>query len=200
MSDYWPESDAQSDDPLPLFGLPQNPDQTAGFDSPSGGRESRAAEVLNALASGPKTTHDLLQVSSHRFAVDIQKLRESGYKIISSPAGKGCWLYELQGTTKMKRLKKGMQEAYYKCQHWKELSAKRREYDDYQCVMCHCESSLNVHHWDYSLFNESLHHIMTLCVDCHAWIHGRVKISFPKSVDEDIWERLNSLVGKEGQS
>lgn len=158
-------------------------------------RDCRKAAVLAALRQGPMTTSEMLEVSSHRFATDLDNLRKDGWVIKSSPAGKGVWCYELKGYQPKVRLKKGMQDAYYASFHWRAIRQRRLEFDKRQCCQCGATGSLEVHHWRYELFAECVEtELMTLCSQCHGFIGAATKIAFPASVSPEIFARMESLL------
>ena len=165
-------------------------------EKPWEGRNSKSAVVLNALRSGPLTTSDLLEIDSHRFACEIHSLRQQGYIIKTERHGKNQCLYTLAGKSDVKKVDAGMQEAYYGSQHWIACRKLRLKFDQHECVRCHSKQHLQVHHWQYELFEESIHDLQTLCCECHEWVHSlpTVKIGFPRTVPIVTHNRLQQLM------
>lgn len=65
-------------------------------------------------------------------------------------------------------------EVYLKSDHWKDIRQKRIDIDKGECQMCGKTDSLVVHHISYDrLGNEDVDYdLITLCTDCHSWIHN----------------------------
>jgi len=55
---------------------------------------------------------------------------------------------------------------------WRELAGRVKERDNMACVICAKERMLEVHHLTYTdVGKEPMHHLVTLCHDCHHAIH-----------------------------
>lgn len=155
--------------------------------------ESHADRILRRLQQGPALSTDLLAFT-HRFSASIRVLRVRGYRIDVEKLEDGTSLHSLKGYTPLVEVTDEMQAAYYQTEHWAAKRLERLAFDDFKC--CHCKSreSLQVHHWVYELFAESIEDLMTLCDGCHEKIHGYecVKAHFPEYVTEDVASRLRA--------
>lgn len=63
--------------------------------------------------------------------------------------------------------------------------------DDYTCQQCGCTDSLEVHHWTPYRFcyDNSLDNLVTLCSECHRWIHKRyIFEGFIVEAEEALYE------------
>jgi len=140
-------------------------------------------EILDLLIAGPKENHELIPVT-HRFSAVIHQLRAVGHLIESRHIRGGKWLYSYMGKTDVARVTRTMQAAYYQTAHWKSKRKERLEFDGKSCCQCKSRTDLEVHHWEYDLFKEDIHSLMTLCKDCHEHLHynPRVTITFPTTV------------------
>jgi len=162
---------------------------------PRTGRRSRAMAILEALKRGSLTTNELLEISTHRFSCDIEYLRKRGHKIRTSRITDENYRYEYLGSDPTVEVKNGMQERYYRSEHWKQVRGERMEFDCWKCVRCHKTERLQVHHLQYELFAESVvDHLITLCIECHQSIQGLSKVKFPTHVSPEVFELLEALV------
>lgn len=156
---------------------------------------SKKAVILSMLQSGPCSTGVLANVT-HRFACQIQALREDGHiiKVVKSNEG-GGFVYRREGFEATERVTASAQSAYYRTKHWRKKRLERLSFDGWKCCWCHCITELEVHHWIYDLFNERLFDLMTLCRQCHQAIHGNesVHVAFPKTWKARTVRRLNQL-------
>lgn len=157
---------------------------------------SNTDKVLSLLYTGPKRTDELVTIT-HRFATAIHGLRKRGHEVRVEKLGKGISLYSLAGFRKLVEVTDEMKQAYYLSQHWKTVREWRLLKDNMTCCWCKIRTvPLQVHHWQYDLFNESIDDLMTLCEQCHTKLHelDSVLVHFPHSVTPEIAERLQALV------
>jgi hypothetical protein len=153
--------------------------------------ESHADKILRRLQQGPALSTDLIAFT-HRFSASIRTLRVRGYQIEVEKLEDGTSLHSLKGYTPLVEATEEMQLAYYATEHWVAKRFERMTFDGFRC--CHCKSadSLQVHHWAYELFAESIEDLMTLCGKCHDRMHAYdcVKAHFPEYVTAEIAERI----------
>jgi hypothetical protein len=149
--------------------------------------------VLARLRQGPLTTIDC-ELLVHRGQAFIRTLRKRGHVIHTKRIdGVNTYVYEkFEPVTQTTPL---IREAYYKTQHWRELSKKRKEFDGFACVQCKTTTNLETHHLRYELFEESLNYdLLTLCHECHKGMHeaasGSRNMHFPLSVTQLQFERI----------
>ena len=147
--------------------------------------------ILAMLQAGPSSSVDLINVT-HRFSACVKNLRDRGWQIRVDKQEDGTSIHTLIAYTPLVEVTEAMQDAYYLTEHWKLKRNERMKLDDYRC--CHCKSRqlLQVHHWVYELFAESIEDLMTLCDGCHERMHDydAVKIHFPTFVAPEIAARL----------
>ena len=88
-----------------------------------------------------------------------------------------------------------MKAAYYETAHWNETRSQRLFKDGFTCRSCMSVTDLQVHHWVYELFEESIEDLMTLCRECHERFHSydSVKIHFPKYVTCEVANKLKHI-------
>ncbi|WP_456327960.1 hypothetical protein [Archaeoglobus sp.] len=75
----------------------------------------------------------------------------------------------------------------YKSGFNQKLKRTIKERDDYKCVICGKNKDLHIHHLDWDPTNNSVDNLITLCSDCHKFVH-RFKITPPAhySLDSKI--------------
>lgn len=202
MSDYYAEPDY---DDFPLFSRSvvehrEEPDDAGDLDSEHSGNEynedsesatRKRAEILQALKSGPISTYDI-EHNWHRGQATVHELRQRGHGI-KREVIEGRTFYRYLGSGPRTKIPKTSRELYYDTPWWKSQSRLRKEMDGFACRQCGEATNLEVHHWRYRLFRESVtHDLITLCGDCHKLIHDSIKGSscgFPaRLTDEDIQE------------
>jgi hypothetical protein len=145
---------------------------------------------------------------SHRFASSLKILRHRGYEVAlhrvqhqraadgKKRAPMHWYTLTYSPPIENKKISEDLKQFYYDTDHWRAMRQLRLEFDDYCCVRCkqtedEAEEPLSVHHWCYSLFDEDLLHIMTLCRLCHTWMHNLNRPNgFPPYADPDIVDRL----------
>ena len=152
----------------------------------------QAARTLELLESGPATTVQIQSLIGPRAGAYVHLLRERGDKIGSKRVRSGVALYTLNGYEQRVSVSESMKQAYYATVHWKSMRLKRLALDGWSCCWCESQSGLQVHHWVYELFNESIDDLMTLCSECHEKMHSykNVQCHFPRYVSSAIAERL----------
>lgn len=65
-------------------------------------------------------------------------------------------------------------DRYLNSDEWRVRRDKAFERDSERCVLCHREGN-HVHHMTYrNIFNEDIRDLITVCTECHEYIHGRV--------------------------
>lgn len=155
--------------------------------------QRKAALVLSELQSGPKDTDQLEAVPGidRRAAASIRVLRQAGWEIATERRN-GLALYTLIGKKELVRVTEEMQASYYLTDHWRATRWKRMVFDGIRCIVCGATGELQVHHWKYDLFNESIEDLMTVCKPCHTRLHEyeNVRVHFPRYVFEEIAQRL----------
>lgn len=157
-------------------------------------QRQQRSDVLSALQAGPKTTSELIAIGGHRFSTSIDELRQRGHKISTERNKERIAIYTWWSFNPRCKVSESMQDAYYRCDHWKATAKARKDFDEWRCVQCHSTGDLETHHWIYHLFAESVESdLATLCRACHGTIHLRVAIHFPKFVDEATARRLACL-------
>lgn len=170
------------------------------------------SRILDALIEGPKLNHELVSIT-HRFSATIHQLREIGHKIESRHVRGGIWKYIWHERMEIVRTTKTIQSQYYQTHHWKTKRLERIQIDGNVCCQCKSSSELEVHHWEYDLFNEDIQSLMTFCKLCHEHLHSnpKISISFPKTFpakyldlmkikgncthEPDKWETVQSVEG-----
>ncbi len=154
--------------------------------------------ILFMLARGSVSSTELLNVT-HRFSACIHSLRKRGYQIDVVKMDDGTSLHTLLGCNPTKAVTDDLKLAYYASSHWEQTRRQRLEFDEWKCCHCRSRTSLQVHHWAYELFAESLEDLSTLCRTCHERIHqySTVKLSFPSHVSCDVFRKLQELQQKE---
>jgi len=182
---------------LPLFELASRRSCLVGESEPYQrqkirNEEGKRAEMLQRLSLAPLTTFDAERLV-HRGQATIGSLRQDGHVIdLEKIDGVDCYVY--RGKRTLIKVEPSLQELYYQTRHWHSVSAQRREKDSFTCQQCGSGEDLNVHHWRYRLFEESvLHDLMTLCRDCHRSVHEAVKgsqLHFPRTITEELAERI----------
>lgn len=160
-------------------------------------REKCETLCLNALEYSPLTTRELVEIAGHRFSTGIRNLVKRGYIIekerLTDSMG---FRYILSGRRDGVEVTDDLKQAYYKTRHWFDKRRQRIEFDEVQCVRCKrgrvMGDPFEVHHWQYDLFNEVIGDLMTVCSECHVWIHSlpSVKIAFPPFVSHKIADRI----------
>jgi hypothetical protein len=152
----------------------------------------KRAQILEALRAGPISTFDIEQ-QWHRGQAVIRDLRQRGYGI--NLIGK---FYNLVSEPDLPRVKvtESIKEMYYETSHWAGLREARRKIDGYACQQCkEPNKRIEVHHWRYRLFEENIQEdLITLCHDCHEYIHdcaaGSEHIHFPHFLEPELYERI----------
>lgn len=88
-----------------------------------------------------------------------------------------------------------LKAAYYESEHWKAVSTRRFEYDDFRCRVCvgACHGALQCHHFRYRLFGEALDELLTVCTTHHEMIHDKCKLKFPTGMEVWVVERLTGV-------
>jgi len=152
---------------------------------------SNTERVLQLLKRGPAVSTDLIGVT-HRFSACVRNLREQGYTITVEKAEGGTSIHTLVSYTPLVEVTDEMKLAYYETEHWFKTRLSRFSLDDFRCCHCRGTDGLQVHHWVYELFAESIEDLVTLCRTCHERIHeyDSVKLHFPKYVSQDVARRL----------
>ena len=149
------------------------------------------AKALSILQSATGlVSGDVFQEAGfvRRGAPQVQELRDMGHSIRSE---KGGYLYLGLAEVRVP-VSDEMKARYYETLHWKERRRKRIAMDSGECCWCKRTDDLQVHHWCYDLFAESLLDLMTLCRECHEQLHSYrgVKLAFPRWVSEQIAEQI----------
>ena len=152
---------------------------------------TRAEETLVCLRERSMNTIELQERVGPRPAAYVRQLRSMGYEIDTLKDG-NIALYALKGFTPNVEVTDEMKAAYYASNHWKLKRTDRLYFDNYRCCNCKRTSELEVHHWHYDLFNESLDDLITFCRECHGRIHEypNVQVHFPRYVPPGIAARL----------
>ena len=179
---------------LPLFDLVAR--QNAAFrqtEKPQiRNEDGKRAEILLRLQQGPLSTFDAERLV-HRGQAVIGALRNEGHQIELQTIGNASY-YVYQGYRRLVKVTPELQEAYYKTEHWRKVSRERKLLDNWACRQCFTDRKLETHHWRYRLFKEDVREdLITLCVECHAFVHDVIKgscVHFPRSVDESIARRI----------
>ncbi len=153
--------------------------------------KNNTARILEMLQAGPVSSTDLIKVT-HRFSACINNLRDRGWQIRVDKQDDGTSMHTLVAYVPVAEVTEAMQEAYYQTQHWKLKRNERMQHDEYRCCHCRSRELLQVHHWVYELFAESLEDLVTLCDKCHGRIHEYdcVKLHFPKYVTPEVAQRM----------
>ncbi len=116
---------------------------------------------------------------------------------------------------KIKPINKQMYDLYQKWHdylssaEWEEIKNQRLKIDNFKCVICKSKDKLYCHHLTYGrIFEEKLTDLITLCLNCHRWIH---KISPPHHTPkfitygenrfieiskEEIWKKMDEILSK----
>lgn len=163
---------------------------TLDFEPDVESKNGQAFRTLALLESRPRTTLDLHSVGP-RPAAYVRQLRVMGYRI-STEKQDGIALYTLIGKVEMVEVTDELKAAYYTTPHWKEKRLERMRFDGFECKCCTAKSNLQVHHWCYDLFSESICDLLTVCDDCHTRIHSyeNVHCHFPKSIEPWVYDRI----------
>lgn len=172
--------------------MPQN---TFDFTDDERERANRKTEViLGMLSRGPVLSTELLPIT-HRFSACVHLLKKRGYQIEVEKLDDGTSLHTLLGCNPTKAVTDDLKLSYYASSHWEQKRRQRLEFDEWKCCHCRSKTSLQVHHWAYDLFAESLDDLSTLCRTCHERIHeySAVKLSFPSHVSLDVFRQLQEL-------
>lgn len=150
--------------------------------------------ILKLLKQSPQTSLQLKEIH-WRFSASIQSLRIRGHEISTSRGVDGVHIFTWTRFIERVRVTEEMELAYYLSPHWKVKRRQRLEFDHW-CVHCKSIKRLEVHHWEYDLFNEGLEDLATYCESCHDWIHERQHVTthFPHYVSAEIGARLTQLV------
>lgn len=158
--------------------------------------KSHAEEILQLLLTGPVSSTRLLKVT-HRFSACIKVLRNRGYVIEVEKIEDGTSMHTLTDYVPTVEVTDEWKAAYYASEHWAAKRLERMRFDEWKCCHCRSTQSLQVHHWRYELFSESLEDLVTLCDTCHERIHNysAVKLSFPSHVSAAIWKHLQPAGG-----
>jgi hypothetical protein len=154
-------------------------------------RATSADRLLSLLQDGPKTTAQLIVQHGHRFSAAKRNLVERGWAIDSVTLdGEVTWTRGLY--TPLVEVTDEMKAAYYAGEHWKAKRQERLRRDGFACIFCGFGLTLEVHHWKYDLFAESVDDLSTTCAECHEWIHAneQIHIHFPHYVTPEIAARL----------
>lgn len=159
--------------------------------------ENKADIILEMLQRGPVLSTELLPVT-HRFSACVHMLKKRGYQIDVEKLDDGTSLHRLIAFRPTKAVSDDLKLAYYASEHWKTTRAARMQFDEWCCCFCRSVVSLQVHHWKYDLFNESIEDLATLCDVCHERMHqySSVKLSFPSHVSVEVFNRLQALQQK----
>jgi len=133
-----------------------------------------------------------------RLAPAINVLRKGwGFHIAGSGTKRDpYWLLEPKQSPTRIRTTVAIKDAYWDCDHWKEISKRRFENDNYRCVVCSgaCHAELRCHHIVYHLFKETLDQLMTVCEHHHEMIHKDSRLKFPIGIELWVAERLLEVV------
>lgn len=184
MSDYF-------DTDLPLFAAPAR----VGTSRKHHERIPAQQEVLNLLRQ-QVPVHDVMWKQRHpgsRIAPVVEKLRNAhgfsidGHGMVKDPFR----LVDLHQEPELVAVTDVMKEAYYKTEHWRGVRERRLRHDSYACVLCGDDREICVHHVFYTLFEEMLCHLLTVCVDCHARCHSQAKLKFPSGMRVEHARRLD---------
>jgi hypothetical protein len=155
---------------------------------------NRAFEVLNYLKAVDDwvPTRELIPIN-HRFSDCIFRLRNQGYIIDRRKMQDKTFEWKYEGWKQVEKVTAAWREGYYSSRHWRRMRQLRLSFDGVKCCRCHNPDAaeLQVHHWEYNLFNEKLEDLMTLCDGCHGVIHDLTPIHFPRSVTIDIFRQLD---------
>jgi hypothetical protein len=161
--------------------------------------ESQQQEALRILRHRKltKVSFERDFANGSRLAPAIDVLRNGwGFEIAGAGTTKDpYWMINpKQSPTKVRDRK--IQPLYYESEHWCETREKRFKNDNYRCVFCvaSCRDSIECHHIKYSLFNEKLDELITVCEYHHQVIHENSAIGFPIGVELWIAERLLEVV------
>lgn len=186
MSDYYSEIT----DELPLFSVVNNACTIERPEKPDSEEYSKKlVEIVEALKLSDLTCVEV-ETRWHRGQAAIGALRSRGHVIDTINAS-----YRYVGFRGDMVKAKGMLNLYLQTTHWKQKARERKEFDGWRCVQCRSTENLETHHWRYSLFNEQLDELTTLCERCHDNMHILVKgsgVHFPAYVTESIAERIRN--------
>lgn len=154
---------------------------------------NKTETILAILTCRPHTSSELIEVT-HRFSACIGTLRKQGWIIDGEKFGDGGFLWALRGRDDWVEVTDEMKEAYYQTDHWQMTRNGRMAFDHFACVQCHATKPLEVHHWQYQLFNERIRDLCTLCRGCHQDVHENalIKLHFPHRVDRATADRLSN--------
>lgn len=168
------------------------------FEATGEQRATKQQIVLAELQNGTVKAREFCMKHGFEPWGQISQLRSKGYEIETiKDADEGGFYYRFGGERVDRYAVTGsMKTAYYDSSHWRKKAEERKQFDSYCCTHCKAKTDLETHHWDYPLFNETMRHLQTFCIDCHAMIHSHknVQIHFPKYVDPDTYEKLLFLL------
>lgn len=146
-------------------------------------------KALTLMRGGASLTdHEWkLRYPCSRIAPTIDKLRNAhGFDILGDgTAGDEYRMRHPDQWPQMVAVKQIHKDAYYDSDHWREIRERRYSYDAFRCVACCSMDDLNCHHLGYHLFNEMLHHVITLCESCHEFAHKQSRLKFPSGMIVD---------------
>lgn len=162
--------------------------------SESQSQQEEALKILRCRKLTKTSFEQDWQKNGCRLAPAIDILRNGwGFEI----AGQGTstdpyWLLNPNQSPTKVRTTDSIKARYYESEHWKSLRERRFQFDDYRCVVCveSCKESIECHHIEYNLFEETLEELMTVCKLHHEKIHKNSAIKFPTGVDVWVAERL----------
>lgn len=154
---------------------------------------SRCEVMLERLKEGPLSTMDA-ESFQHRGQATIRALRERGHRIDTVSDEDGRFYVWRSYDDSRCEVTPQIQALYYLTPHWKLLASQRREFDGHRCCQCSAFRELNVHHWQYKLFDEDMRKdLMTLCRSCHEAVHGFLsgsQVHFPRFLHRDVVARI----------
>jgi len=151
--------------------------------------ESAQEIVLNDLREyGELVAYEWERDHKSRMGQPIERLRNvHGFLIITEknptvyrmPNSKFTMPTKIETTDEIKQL-------YWKTNHWKVLRRRRFEKDGNHCLRCKGTEELQCHHITYKrLFHEFLGDVMTLCAECHYFLHDNCKLNWPPGIPLD---------------
>lgn len=151
-----------------------------------------SGRILSRLRSSPgEWVHsEELRLIYHRFSACFHTLRSDGHEIAMRKAEGGGFEWLWVSFTPRPPVTDEDKDAYYLSDHWKQKRKERLDFDGWQCCWCKTRDDLQVHHWRYELFAESIGDLMTLCDTCHEYMHELTQVHFPRTVSQEIKQRL----------
>lgn len=73
--------------------------------------------------------------------------------------------------SKLSTIRKAAYQDYLKTDEWQTRRQQRLQYDNHKCKFCK-KTATQVHHLTYDrIYNESLYDLISVCKDCHEYIH-----------------------------